>query len=701
MSSVNLRETSDGRFGLHLDDRLLCEALPPVFDSVETGALAPESFDVQAASTGGDGCALRFRHEALEATLRIEVRGTGLVFEAAIVYRREVTVRTERLALLLSAGDVRFFGRDRRWQAMTGADGVFIDPWTPKAVLAGGGVFHADLACPGFFLAREGDRLRLEVVADDRRLHPLQLIDAERNEFPNVAFRELSAWSRREGDESAVAWRWSPWEGPPPSVPVLWPEGRRAALTWVEHGDFENLDATRAAAYGSVTAGSDGPTGGLVGHGLKWTKSVWLHPAGPVPLADIEEARRRIRRLFGRRADLESVTRHWLRLGLDRGVHGLASAGARALFEELHGRGVEICPHTLSSDRDETREAVREGLAEYESFSPITFVDHGSIWGRTKRESLRKEGLEPESPYYILDLLARRGYRYVWTGADRTVPAGDTDWNLFRPSAAGEAPTLLFRHPLLQGGGAALWSFSSLATPGGGREIPEQVVDRLLAEGGACVLHTAFGQMVVDEPDEEGGLAGRVDRFCVRLRRRLFPGRPAHYVPRWERRIMKRERQLERTPQAERAPIVDRILAAIRLRPSNGAVERAGESFRIADAFEQSCARLGGLVASGDLWNPTAGEFCKRLERLRSVRWRVAGPGTVEFVNEGEAAVEALSVHLFTESEACRVEFDGLQGRQRFLGDRLAIWFDLAPGERVTADQREPGMVVVRREDAR
>jgi hypothetical protein len=105
-------------------------------------------------------------------------------------------------------------------------------------------------------------------------------------------------------------------------------------------------------------------------------------------------------------------------------THTLADPAYRDLMVELHGQGHEIVFHGYSQVSN-VREKFIEGLEIFrETFGhyPFTYVEHGGnisrhLLGMCKRESLAMEGRNPESPYYVFDVI-REKIGCVWTSRD-------------------------------------------------------------------------------------------------------------------------------------------------------------------------------------------------------------------------------------------------------------------------------------------
>ena len=103
-------------------------------------------------------------------------------------------------------------------------------------------------------------------------------------------------------------------------------------------------------------------------------------------------------------------------------THSLADPAYRDLMIELYEEGHEIAFHGYSQVSN-IREKFLEGLEIYKDIFgcyPFTYIEHGGnptkhLPGMCKRETLAVEGMNPDSPYFIMDILRDRiGCVWAW-----------------------------------------------------------------------------------------------------------------------------------------------------------------------------------------------------------------------------------------------------------------------------------------------
>ena len=105
-------------------------------------------------------------------------------------------------------------------------------------------------------------------------------------------------------------------------------------------------------------------------------------------------------------------------------THTLADPEYKELMLSLHENGHEIAFHGYSQVSN-TREKFIKGLEIFrETFGhyPFTYVEHGGYPkkhppGMWKRETLAVDGMNPESPYYVWDII-REKFGCVWAWHD-------------------------------------------------------------------------------------------------------------------------------------------------------------------------------------------------------------------------------------------------------------------------------------------
>lgn len=266
-----------------------------------------------------------------------------------------------------------------------------------------------------------------------------------------------------------------------------WPDGKRFAFTIVDDTDGATVDTARPV-YDF-----------LLEHGFRTTKTVWpLAPIGP------------------------PVT----------GGSSLQDPEYRAWILELQRRGVEIALHGVT-DGSSTRDRIREGLDLFREVlgrDPRLHANHvgqreGMYWGEARLDGLprlvyraahrlrgrerRYSGHDESTPYFWGDLCRDR-ITYVRNFVFRDINTGKCD------------PLMPYRDPRRRY--VNYWfSASEGAVPASFcRTIAERHQDRLVEEGGTCIMYSHLARGFAD--------GGRLHAEFARLMRRLA-GLPGWFVP--------------------------------------------------------------------------------------------------------------------------------------------------------------------------
>ncbi len=256
---------------------------------------------------------------------------------------------------------------------------------------------------------------------------------------------------RRAGERvtgRAVLYGIEPAREPLPLFAERWPSGARAAVVFTDHADRTDPEALRALLHGDSRplCRADGRRG-FLGHGVRLTKSLFLH------------ARR----------------------------GGLEDPETRALAEELLAAGSEVASHSVTGERDD-REAVRAALPALSLFRVVTWIDHQPY---TNCEAISSEGWRDGGTFGIRDLLALAGFRWIWEAGDVAGFAPEPRLvNLFAVGDRGAADPPIYPLPLDR----RLWVFASSLFYGTaaamGGAVGEEPLARLEAERGLFVGHT-------------------------------------------------------------------------------------------------------------------------------------------------------------------------------------------------------------------
>jgi len=161
------------------------------------------------------------------------------------------------------------------------------------------------------------------------------------------------------------------------------PSGYLATLIFTEHPDGEMYKKSRAMAYGySDIFNPKYGTKGFLGNNLTWTKGVFVYDFTNNPTDALME-----------------------------------KPEYKALIDQMFLDGVEIVPHTMTWTRD-NRTVVSNGLDILDQYNTCNWIDHGVPSAIDNFEDITIQGWNPQSEYYILDMLHEHGYKYAWGAID-------------------------------------------------------------------------------------------------------------------------------------------------------------------------------------------------------------------------------------------------------------------------------------------
>jgi len=511
---------------------------------------------------------------ACDVKLTLVPADGAVTLDVLVRYAAATAVDHEVVRLALP-GAARAVGRDLEFapvgERLRVDRGTPVFVATPRVVVAGGqGIVAAEVA-PGH------DRTELALILDDRASHPFSVYERclERLPPPPVDWRALErrrphdALVRPAGAEvhAQATLHLVGAAAPLPLIVERWPAGARAALVVTDHADRTDPTALRAVLFGSSNAAAPA-TRGLFGHGLQLTKTFFAR-GGTGTLAD--------------------------------------DAAARALADVIVARGGEVGAHSITDHVDD-RAAVRDGLATFDPWRVVTWVDHEPY---TNCEALSTEGWTTEPPFGIRDLLIAHGYRWVWAADD----VGEDTLDLFggKPAAA-RSPIFPFPPD------PRLWVFRSVLlydAPGAlTARLDDHALDALEAHHGLIVAHTylSASERTTGSPDHRRRLAVRraaagtleiapaLDALFARLGARVAAG--SLVVPTWR-------------GAGDRLRALGDVTVEYRGDGSTAVVNHGADA--IADVTLAAPAAGATLVADG-----VAG---RRAEAGRSLAWRSLAAG--------------------------------------------------------------------------
>jgi hypothetical protein len=397
---------------------------------------------VWTADCGDAGCAATAEvdDEALRVRLRLDVPAgaAGATLAVDGTFKRATSIHLVAVELPLAAERATVIGRDLR--AST-ARLAYLGRFDPKWIVLAD---HArplatvivDDALDGVTVKSDGKAVTLRLELDAAEARPF-LHDAVCTAEWRMPNRHLPSPVRVRAADEKVSARVQLLLGARPAVvQSRWPDGRKAAFVITDHADQTSARTLAVLARG------------LIAHHLAITKSLFAH-------------------------------------GSDRPQ--LERPEVVALADELAANGSEIVPHSATPKRDE-RAVTIAALDKFERWHTRTWIDHQP---ETNCEAFGDQGFHVGGHFGIADLLAGRGYEYVW--AEDDAPPGDL--NLSSPRRLDRrAPTVWPLGRLEPGGPAGLWMFRSQWAFLEARRFyamyANDKLDKLERENGLHIAHT-------------------------------------------------------------------------------------------------------------------------------------------------------------------------------------------------------------------
>lgn len=399
-------------------------------------------------------------------TLRLSAGADGAPAELTAEIRYE-----RRAWLSLAALDFTLPGRaqvlDRDLAPRPAGSVAFLDRFGPKTIRAGSSAApltaFIDDGIDGVVVRRAPPEERAGERAAERTGVRVELFSSEARPFLYDARCREEWWKenpriphaarlREPGDRDLARVELRAGDAPVVSK-VRWPEGRGAALVITDHADQSGPDSFTALARGRSDA--DRPVGGLLGHHLVITKSLFMRG----------------------------------------GVHEdfrpqLEDPRVATIADELARAGSEIIPHSATPNPDD-RDTTAAGLAAFARFHGATWIDHQP---ETNCEAFTNQGWrgggDPlAGKWRIADLLAKGGYHYFWSAIDqdewdllwtgRLDKRALTVWPLGRLAPGDPDDRWLFK---------TVWGLVDQETFF--RELGPERLDRLEQVHGVLLMHT-------------------------------------------------------------------------------------------------------------------------------------------------------------------------------------------------------------------
>lgn len=298
-------------------------------------------------------------------------------------FKKTLSIATIRLPQEFLVNELGYLNRRYEWREV----------WAPDVI---------DSITPGYLAGHKGGR----TVALRFHFHALLLLEAEAGHFDLYLDHAPSHPSTRQQGEIQPR-REAHLASPARSLeatallticdesrrampaPAAWryPSGKLACLVITDHADWDNTEGLQGLYLRS----------GLNSTRIRTTKSVF-HST------------------IGRQAPYKHLT------------EGLDVPSFRAVIDELHEAGHEICPHSIELRVKQSElamhplEAMSKVLRALDLFAAryqsATWIDHGR--SRSRSYNYSELGWDPKGQWHLVDLLRRRGFSCIWSFVDQS-----------------------------------------------------------------------------------------------------------------------------------------------------------------------------------------------------------------------------------------------------------------------------------------
>lgn len=160
----------------------------------------------------------------------------------------------------------------------------------------------------------------------------------------------------------------------------------------------------------------------------------------------------------------------------------------RNIWRTIYNSGSSIAYHTYCPTADDMDSLAYWMPRLYEQFHANLWIDHSM---GTNPEDIANEGYNPDSPYYVMDLLRQNHIKYAWVGYNRV-----NNYNAFTDfrqlphrcfSIDPEGQLLFFERWRMD-----CWIVLQQPEISFASQITSENLDRLLSENGLAIVYTHF-----------------------------------------------------------------------------------------------------------------------------------------------------------------------------------------------------------------
>lgn len=419
---------------------------------------------------------------------------------------------------------------------------------------------------------------------------------------------------------------------------MLVPDGYLAGYVFTEHADWGNIRTHRAAYFGSEDISDiKEAKGGFAGHKIPVTKSVFYsQPGGPSGSSIRDDP------------DFPQLLN---------------------FLEQLYSTGqYDICLHTPESggsNREELEEAIKFMKDKFDS---KTWIDHGMYGGKSNRESLVADGLNPNSTLYAADLWERYDTRYFWSSAPELIRNYSLKEN-FRELKFYEVSVNLWKRylsPAELKRKRFLKSFKAMVS----RYNDKGELNSLLSYKGNAFPTPLFW---------------------------LHPTRTADFYS-WVTDYVKPVSDLSERYVTTEKKLLDKLVSDrgifinhgyyVRRIPGEDVLSESNGKLVINPYFDKILGIMAQMRDDGDLYITTIRDLLDYWILTEKISFDYLNDGTILLTNNNDKPVKGLSLVI----RADNVRIDGAIPSSRRVDENTIFWFDIAAGKtiRIEIEKNKP-----------